>query len=203
MVVSAERVFVGQWTDWVWALDLKTGKLQWRSYVPISIEAVALYREKLWVRSPYYALELDPRSGKRLRIGKASYGFGGLAFMKNLMFLSGVKGQYGTSGGTVTDIDDPGRPPKKYPTMENVRLLSPKGLKGYPRLASMGAPLALGDMLCFATRKGEVLLVKPDGTRLWSFKMGGTCHVSPVAADGLVVVGCDDGWLYAFRGKLR
>ena len=32
-------------------------------------------------------------------------------------------------------------------------------------------------------------------------ELGGTCHASPVAADGHLVVGCDDGKLYAFRGK--
>jgi outer membrane protein assembly factor BamB len=40
-----------------------------------------------------------------------------------------------------------------------------------------------------------------DGKPLWSFALGGTCHAAPVAAAGLLVVGCDDGSVYAFRGK--
>lgn len=65
----------------------------------------------------------------------------------------------------------------------------------------MGAPLVLGDKVCFATREGKVAIVEPDGTPLWSSLLGGTCHSSPVAAAGLLVVGCDDGHVYAFRPK--
>jgi outer membrane protein assembly factor BamB len=46
-----------------------------------------------------------------------------------------------------------------------------------------------------------VALVAPDGKKLWTAKLGGTCHAPPVAADGLLAVGCDDGFLYGFRSK--
>ena len=65
VVVTGGQVLAGQWYDWVWALDLLTGKEQWRSHVPVSIEALALHQGKLYVRSPYYVIELDPASGKR------------------------------------------------------------------------------------------------------------------------------------------
>ncbi len=67
--------------------------------------------------------------------------------------------------------------------------------------SAMGSPLGLGDKLAFATISGEVVLTAPDGRKLWSAKLGGSCHAPPVAADGMLVVGCDDGNVYAFREK--
>jgi outer membrane protein assembly factor BamB len=200
-VVHGERVFVGQWQDWVWALDLKTGRDLWRSFVPVSIEAVAFHRDRLYVRSPYYVLELDPASGKRLRVGVASYGTGGMAFKGDLLVQSGVRGQYGHSGATVTDLSQPGQalrtPP---PSLEGVTTLVSRGLKGAPDLASMVTPLFLGEALLFAGRGGRLSLTDLEGTRLASVPLGGKCHSAPVAADGLIVLGCDDGRVVAFRG---
>ena len=85
------------------------------------------------------------------------------------------------------------------PTLKGVWMLTPQPLEGASELVSMAAPLALGDKLCFATLKGKVVLTKLDGTHLWNDELGGPCHAPPVAADGLLVVGCDDGNLYAFR----
>lgn len=199
-VIHGEQVFVGQWTDWVVALELRTGTEQWRTFIPVTIEALAWHRDRLWVRNPNWIVELDPKTGQRLRVGPASWGWGGLAFVKNQLFLSGIQSQYGTSGATSTDLDDPGTPlSRKIPTMEEVKLLKAKGLKGWPELAAMGTPLALGEQLCFATAAGKVIVTDVDGTRRWSFELGGTCHTSPVAADGMLLVGCDDGFLYAFR----
>ena len=48
---------------------------------------------------------------------------------------------------------------------------------------------------------GETGLFGRDGTKLWSANLGGTCHAPPVTADGMLLVGCDDGKLYAFRGR--
>lgn len=198
-VVQGDTVYVGQWTDWVWALDLKSGKLRWRSYIPVTVEALAYHRDKLYVRNPNYVVELDPSTGKRLRIGTASWGWGGLAFLNDKMFLSGIQSQYGTSGGTATNLDDPGGEPRQIKTLEEVRYFKPQGLKGWPELASMGTPLVIGDKLCFAGVNGKLQIVEPDGTRRWHFQMAGTCHATPVAADGVLLVGCDDGHLYAFK----
>jgi outer membrane protein assembly factor BamB len=199
-VVHGDRVFVGQWTDWVWALDLQTGKLQWKTFIPVTIEGLSYYRDKLYVRNPNWIVEVDPHTGKRLRIGAASWGRGGLAFVENNLFVTGIQSQYGTSGGTVTDLDEPGKMFNKIiPTLEDALLLRPKALKGNPELAGMTAPLALGETVCFATAAGKLIVTDPDGTRRWSFQLGGTCHAPPVAADGLLLVGCDDGHLYAFR----
>ncbi len=201
-VVVGKRVFTASWLDFARALDIETGKEIWKSYVPISAEALAHWRGKLYLRTPYYVMELDPAGGKRLRLGIASYGYGGLAFMKSVMFQSGVSGQYGSSGGTSTDLAQAGKEMKrKLKNLEDVRMLASKGLKGWPRLASMGAPLVLGDTVCFATRKGELIITKPDGTQLWKTKLGRFCHSPPTAAGGLLVVGSDDGKVYAFRGK--
>jgi len=199
-VIYDGKVFVGQFTDWVWALDLATGAKLWRSYVPVNVDALACYRDKLYVRNPNWNIELDPRTGKRLRVGYASWGWGGLAFAKNRMYNSGIQSQYGLNGAVITDLDEPGTPINRtIPTMEGVLMLKTKGTTAFP---GMGTPLALGDKLCFAAVSGMVSITDLDGKKSWSQQLDGTCHASPVAADGMLVVGCDDGNLYAFREKL-
>jgi outer membrane protein assembly factor BamB len=202
-VIHGDRVFAAGWADWVWCLDLKSGQPLWRSFIPVSIEAVSCYGERLWVRSPYYLVELDPAKGTWLRIAEASYGYGGMAFAGGRIFQSGLRGQYGTEGATSVSLDAAGGTPPEamLPTLEGVSMLKPQPLDGAAELASMAAPLALGDTLCFATLAGQVVLTKLDGTRLWSYELGASSHAPPVAAAGLLVVGCDDGSLYAFREK--
>ena len=74
-------------------------------------------------------------------------------------------------------------------------------MQGSPDLASMGTPLALDDKICFATLGGEAVLTDLRGKRLWTYRLGDSSHATPVVASGLLVVGCDDGKLYAFRKK--
>jgi outer membrane protein assembly factor BamB len=74
-------------------------------------------------------------------------------------------------------------------------------MRANPELISMAAPLALGDKLCFSSLLGEVILTDLDGALLWSYELGGPSHAPPVAVNGLLVVGCDDGRLYAFRER--
>lgn len=201
-VVCGGQVFVGQWHDWVCALDVHTGRRQWRTFIPISIEALACYRNKLYVRAPNYLVEIDPQTGKRLRLCQVPYGYGGVAFLGNCAFLSGVRSQYGSPGREVIDLSQPGVPLRpKIPTLEDARLLRATALKGAADLAAMTAPLALGKTLCYASREGRLFIVAPDGTRLWTADLGGTCHSAPAAILGLLVVGCDDGCVYGFRSQ--
>ena len=200
--VLGRQVFVGQWNDWVYALDVRTGKQQWRTFIPISIESLACYRGKLYVRAPNYLVEIDPKTGKRMRLCRIPYGYGGVAFLGSRVFQSGVRSQYGGPGLEIVDLSQPGtKPRRKIPTLDDARILRAKPMKGASELAAMTTPLVLGDTLCFATLKGKLLIVKPGGERLWSTTLGGACHSSPVAAGGLLVVGCDDGFVYAFRGR--
>ena len=69
------------------------------------------------------------------------------------------------------------------------------------KLAAMGTPLVAGYHLCFATVSGKVSLTEPDGKERWSYQLGGTCHATPIAAAGYLIVGCDDGCIYGFRAK--
>jgi outer membrane protein assembly factor BamB len=225
-VIHGQRVYAAGWSDWTWSLDLKSGRPLWKSFIPVSIEAISYWRDQLWVRSPYYVVRLDPADGAWLRIAEASYGYGGMAFVGNRLFQSGVLGQYGTTGATSVALDEPGGPPPEQvaSTLQGVRMLTPKPLesrpelaisaaptysarmssgvarmRGSPELASMAAPLSLGDKLCFATLQGSVVVTDLDGRPLWSFELGGPSHAPPVAAGRLLVVGCDDGFLYGFR----
>ena len=202
-VIHGDRVFAAGWADWVWCLDLKSGRPVWRSFIPVSIEAVSYYRDQLWVRSPYFVVRLDPAEGTWLDIAEASYGYGGMAFAGDRLFQSGVQGQYGTEGATFVSLDEKGGPAPEQvaPTLRGVGMLIPHSLEGAAQLESMAAPLALGDKLCFATLEGKVVLTDLDGKRLWSYELGGPSHAPPAAADGLLVVGCDDGNLYAFRER--
>lgn len=200
-VVHGNTVFCAQWSELVFALDLTTGKELWRSYVPISVEALAYYRDRLWVRNLHYLIELDPATGKRLRLGDASWGWGGMAFLKNKLFVSGIQSQYGKSGATVTDLDDAGKEIMKFPTLEGVNRIPSKYFGNYTQLAAMGTPLVAGDLICFASVSGKLCLTDPDGKERWLFQLAGACHATPVAADGYLVVGCDDGNLYAFHSK--
>jgi outer membrane protein assembly factor BamB len=122
-----------------------------------------------------------------------------MAFQHHKLFVSGIQSQYGTSGATVTDLDEPGKELTGKPTLEGVRQIHSKPLYNFPRLAAMGSPLVVGDLVCFATVSGDVFLVEADGKVRWQHKLGGTCHATPIAADGYLLVGCDDGRLYAFR----
>jgi outer membrane protein assembly factor BamB len=205
-VIHGDTVFAASWYDWVYALDGATGREKWRSCVPISIETLHLYRDRLWLRSPYQFAEYEPATGKRLRLGGSAYGYSGLAFMGDLMFYTGT----GSAG--VLDLREKGKPSRHaetQPALKDVMIVRGKRLTGYSRLASMSTPLVLGEMICFAAKKGEVILTRLDAASLsgkyagqkvvWSATLGGTCHSSPVAADGYLVVGCDDGKLYAFR----
>lgn len=201
-VVHGERVFCAQWSERIYALDLKTGAELWRSFVPISVEALAYYRDRLWVRNVHYLVELDPATGKRLRLGDAAWGWGGMAFLKNKLFVTGIQSQYGRSGAVVTDLDEIGKEITKFPTLEGVSRLSAKNFGNYAQLASMGTPLVVGELICFATAKGKVVVTEADGKERWIYQLGGTCHATPVAADGYLVVGCDDGHVYAFRSQV-
>jgi outer membrane protein assembly factor BamB len=207
-VVHGDRVFAAQWLDWARSLDLATGQELWKTFAPITIEALACHGDRFYLRTPFHIMEYDPASGKRLRMGNASYGYGGMGFAGSLLLTSGSGGgQGGAAGATLLDLDAPRGEafPKnsdgksRIPTLEDVRLFNQRSLSA--NLSAMGAPLGLGDKVCLATLAGEVILSALDGKKLWSAKLGGTCHAPPVAADGVLVVGCDDGNVYAFREK--
>ena len=38
-----------------------------------------------------------------------------------------------------------------------------------------------------------------DGKRIWSYETGRPITSSPAVADGMVIVGCDDGMVYCFK----
>ena len=205
-VIKDGRVYAAQWIDWVYALDAATGKELWKDCIPISIESLQFYGDKLWLRTPRQYAEFDPKSGKRLRLAGAAYGYNGIAFMNDWFVYAGT----GSAG--MVKLEQEGKPIKfapKFPAVKDVTTIGGMALGGWPRLATMGTPLVLGDTICLATRAGELLITKPNYAKprgrtimhkqLWNYKLGGTCHATPIAADSHLVVGCDDGYLYCFR----
>jgi outer membrane protein assembly factor BamB len=203
-VVHGDTVYAAQWVDWVYALDAATGRETWRDCVPISIERLHYYRDKLYLRSARQIAEYDPASGKRLRLVSAVYGNNGLAFLGERIVTSGV------DAAAVIDLSEAGAPHRyqDQPALRDVLVLPGKRLGGWSRLASMATPLAIGDLVCFAGTRGELVLLRPkfgsntesvvSQETLWTARLGGTCHSSPIYADGRLLVGCDDGLLYAF-----
>lgn len=206
-VVNGDTVYAAQWVDWIYALDAATGKPKWRDCVPISIEKLHFYRDKLYLRSARQIAEYDAVSGKRLRLANASYGYNGLAFAKNLIISAG------TGSAMAVDLGEAGALSryKDQPALKNVLVVPGKRIAGWPSLASMGTPVVTGDLVTFATVKGRLVVIRPEPASIsgkllkhkvvWSAQLGGTCHSSPIVADGHIVVGCDDGKLYAFRSS--
>ncbi|MCK4958132.1 MAG: PQQ-binding-like beta-propeller repeat protein, partial [Planctomycetes bacterium] len=47
------------------------------------------------------------------------------------------------------------------------------------------------------------LLRLVDGEKLWSFDIGESIVSSPAVVDGVVVIGSDDGYVYAFRSAVE
>jgi outer membrane protein assembly factor BamB len=61
------------------------------------------------------------------------------------------------------------------------------------------SPVIVGDLVVAATMDGRlVLLGLVDGRERWTYEIGGAIAGSPAVAGGLVIVGSDDGSLYAF-----
>jgi outer membrane protein assembly factor BamB len=42
-----------------------------------------------------------------------------------------------------------------------------------------------------------------DGQKLWQFATGGKISISPAAGEGLIIIGSNDGKLYAFTSQSR
>jgi len=40
-----------------------------------------------------------------------------------------------------------------------------------------------------------------DGGKVWSYEIGQAISSSPAVANGMVIIGCDDGYVYAFGTK--
>jgi outer membrane protein assembly factor BamB len=56
-----------------------------------------------------------------------------------------------------------------------------------------------GDAVLFGTGDGRLVMLALDsGRERWSYEIGEPVGSSPAVASGMVVVGCDDGAVYAF-----
>jgi len=69
----------------------------------------------------------------------------------------------------------------------------------------LAEPLVSGGKVYTANGLGVVSAYTTAGVKVWSFTAGDAVYSSPVLADGKVIFGCNDGWLYALEaatGKL-
>ena len=58
--------------------------------------------------------------------------------------------------------------------------------------------------MVFGSGDGRLYLVSlAAGKKLWSYDLGKELTASPAVAEGLVVIGCEDGVVYAFGPKLK
>lgn len=196
-VIYDGKIYAAGWRDWLYCIDLFSGEKVWQSCVPISLEYIAVYREKVYLRSPYQLCEYDPKNGKRLRIANIPYGYNGFGIKENIFAFAGV------NSGMVLDIDMQGElKNKKIPNMEEVLVLkSKKRLKGFPSLAnSSGTPLIVSEeRILWPSKSGKIKITKYDGTTLDSFKLESSCHSSPVVSNGIIIIGDDHGIIYGYR----
>ena len=66
------------------------------------------------------------------------------------------------------------------------------------------SPVVVGDKVVFGSGDGRLYLVSlATGERIWSYDLGKELNASPAVADGLVVIGCEDGMVYAFDPKSK
>ena len=69
----------------------------------------------------------------------------------------------------------------------------------------LAEPLVDSEKVYSANGLGVVSAYTKSGKKVWSFTAGDAVYSSPVMADGKVIFGCNDGWLYALdaaTGKL-
>jgi outer membrane protein assembly factor BamB len=200
--VAHGTVYVGTWMWELHALDLGTGRPLpdfqssqgggGRGY-PITgcgrVEGVAVYRGMVATCNSQdeqsgKAYVLDANSGKLLASAGSGYTYGAPAFGGSRMFVPAA-----WNGVPVLD------------------LATRKFLTGRAQLrdAVLETPLVTGNMMVAATRSGEIkALTLTDGKEqakvLWQWKSPGgeRLFTAPAAAGGFILVGSDDGRLYAF-----
>ena len=55
----------------------------------------------------------------------------------------------------------------------------------------------------FGSSDGRLYMVRlSDGRKVWSYQIGEGISSSAAAVDGKIVIGCDDGFVYAFGERL-
>ena len=209
VTVAGGKVFVNVSNTYsILALDAATGRFAWEyrgaAVGYLTVPTFAEGKLFLWLRQPKKSaiVVLDAATRRELRqqalkAEGADPTRAGLSVLDGKVFCS----EGGEEPAVIAYDRKTGKEITKFPTLEGVLKLRPKSLSNFPQLAAMGTPLVIGDHVCFATVSGRVVLTEPDGKERWNYQLGGTGHATPVAVEGYLVVGCDDGQLYAFRQK--
>ena len=61
------------------------------------------------------------------------------------------------------------------------------------------SPVICGDKVVFGSLDGIIYMIRlSDGSKVWSYETGQAITSSAAVAKGMVIIGCDDGYLYAF-----
>jgi outer membrane protein assembly factor BamB len=67
----------------------------------------------------------------------------------------------------------------------------------------LSAPIAAGGLVFVAgTETGQIMAIDAaTGKKVWTVTLGGRIDTPPTIHKGLCLIGCHDGWVYAFRAK--
>jgi len=148
------------------------GKTQWRSSLDVHLRP-SPSRVAGSMPARRTGSSDRPATGNRLAIFEASYGYGGMALARNLLFTPGIQGQYGTPG--MRDGPSIGGQGVRQAgaTMEDVRPVEPRR-NSAGNWARWARPLVIGDLLCAAPHpRAKPRDANPDGTRSWTAQLGG------------------------------
>ncbi|MHC4883506.1 MAG: outer membrane protein assembly factor BamB family protein [Planctomycetota bacterium] len=64
------------------------------------------------------------------------------------------------------------------------------------------SPVVCGNRVVAATKAGRLILInRSTGAKVWSYEIGEAIVSSPAVCRGVILIGCDDGSLYAFGKK--
>lgn len=193
-VIKDDTVYYVEGIYWIHALDLKNGQEQWRTFFHKRLDGISLYKDLLWVNGNHLAA-IDPKNGKIvINANGASNGRPGFA-NDNMLLVPMIYDLTATDFKPGFELGLPRQKVKSH-------------LKNTLRWALLGQPLMLDDGYIFSNwineqlgSRGEVVMTKEDGTILWSYAFDSSCTASPIAANGLMVIGAHDGFVYGFKNK--
>jgi outer membrane protein assembly factor BamB len=173
-VVRGQRVYVGDWNGYVYALDVSSGRILWRFKTGGAVKAaVALDGNRLYVGSyDHHLYSLDARTGRliwrassQLRLGSQGAFYSTPAVSYGRVYIGSTDGKlysFGASSGKLRWSQSTGGYVYSSPAVWRERVY----VGSYS-----------GDFVCFDAASGR---------ELWRFRANGPISGSPTVLDGVV-----------------